>query len=99
MTRPNISTNSLTRSGRPSLDGRYIIERESPQAANEKPEPACWAAAFCALPSKSGGNTGRLEMPESRALLFNAPFRSADLTPEVESLSRAAKRDFAYRYM
>ena len=30
MTRPNISTNSLTRSGWPSLGGRYIIGRESP---------------------------------------------------------------------
>ena len=30
MTKPNISTNSLTRSGWPSLGGRYIIGRESP---------------------------------------------------------------------
>ena len=30
MTRPNISTNSLVRSGWPSLSGRYIIGRESP---------------------------------------------------------------------
>ena len=30
MTSPNISTNSWVRSGFPSLDGRYIIGRESP---------------------------------------------------------------------
>ena len=30
MTKPNISTNSLVRSGWPSLYGRYIIGRESP---------------------------------------------------------------------
>ena len=30
MTSPNISTNSLVRSGCPSLCGRYIIGRESP---------------------------------------------------------------------
>ena len=49
ITRPNISTNSLVRSGWPSLDGRYIIGRESPYTANEKAEPAadgaCWAVA------------------------------------------------------
>ena len=30
ITKPNISTNSLVSSGWPSLDGRYIIGRESP---------------------------------------------------------------------
>jgi hypothetical protein len=30
ITKPNISTNSLTKSGRPSLYGRYIMGRESP---------------------------------------------------------------------
>src|SRR5215510_2015880 len=45
MTRPNISTNSLTRSGRPALVGRYIIGRVSPTAAKEKP---LLVAAACA---------------------------------------------------
>ena len=49
MTRPNISTNSLLRSGWPSLYGRYIIGRVSPTAANENAELAaggvCWAIA------------------------------------------------------
>src|SRR5258707_482236 len=38
MTRPNISTNSLLTSGWPSIKGRYIIGRESPYAAKEKPD-------------------------------------------------------------
>src|SRR5262245_10453057 len=47
MTRPNISTNSLTRSGRPALSGRYIIGRVSPTAAKENPllVAALWARA------------------------------------------------------
>ena len=44
MTSPNISTNSLSRSGWPSLGGRYIIGRESPSAANEKPRAGSFAA-------------------------------------------------------
>src|SRR5262245_33388626 len=46
MTKPNISTNNLTRSGLLSLGGRYIIGRESPTATNEKPR----AGSFAAVP-------------------------------------------------
>src|SRR5262249_46632854 len=46
MTKPNISTNNLTRSGLLPLGGRYIIGRESPTATNEKPR----ASSFAAVP-------------------------------------------------
>src|SRR4029434_3026396 len=46
MTKPNISTNNLTRSGLLPLGGRYIIGRESPTATNEKPR----AGSFAAVP-------------------------------------------------
>src|SRR5262245_14523953 len=46
MTKPNISTNNLTRSGLLPLGGRYIIGRESPTTTNEKPR----AASFAAVP-------------------------------------------------
>jgi hypothetical protein len=49
MTRPNISTNNRTRSGCPSLTGRYIIGRESPQAAKENPFFSAVGCAFGAL--------------------------------------------------
>src|SRR5262245_39262620 len=44
ITKPNISTNNLTRSGLLPLGGRYIIGRESPTAANEKPGAGVFAA-------------------------------------------------------
>src|SRR5262249_13246933 len=48
-TKPNISTNNLTRSGLLPLGGRYIIGRESPTATNEKPR----ADSFAAVPSSA----------------------------------------------
>src|SRR5262249_32163932 len=64
-TRPNISTNSRTRSGRPSLYGRYIIGRESPQAANEK-APLKGVSAACAAPAcTAAGQTGSAAVPVS----------------------------------
>src|SRR5262245_34947759 len=53
MTKPNISTNNLTRSGLLSLGGRYIIGRESPTTTNEKP-----GAGFFAAVSFSAAATG-----------------------------------------
>src|SRR5207342_2914143 len=40
MTNPNISTKNLLRSGCPSFNGRYIIGRVSPTAANANPAPS-----------------------------------------------------------
>src|SRR5262249_35724152 len=88
ITNPNISTNSLSKSGLTSLYCRYIMGRESPQTANENPELACCAAALCVLPSKSEGNAGSVAAPERSALRSNLPFRSDDVpSQEVEFFS------------
>ncbi|MGY4450639.1 hypothetical protein ACVWZR_005299 [Bradyrhizobium sp. i1.3.1] len=63
MTNPNISTKNLLRSGCPSFNGRYIIGRVSPTAANEKPPPmetgACAVVVWaCALATSGTENAG-----------------------------------------
>src|SRR5262245_46903262 len=70
MTKPNISTNNLTRSGLLPLGGRYIIGRESPTATNEKPGAGFLAAvsfsAAAAGPATSGNtamNANNIEQP------------------------------------
>src|ERR1700761_9241908 len=61
MTSPNISTKNLLRSGCPFFNGRYIIGRVSPTAANEKPPPvgggAC-AVAVSTLATSGAATTG-----------------------------------------
>src|SRR5258707_13842274 len=64
MTNPNIATKNLFRSGCPSFNGRYIIGRLSPTAANEKPPPVGSGApgvvvCACALATNGKGRVGR----------------------------------------
>ena len=64
MTNPNISTKNLLRSGCPSFNGRYIIGRVSPTAANEKPAPVRSGApgvvvCACALATNGKWRVGR----------------------------------------
>ncbi len=49
MTSPNISTKNLLRSGCPSFNGRYIIGRVSPTAANENPAPVAFGVCATAV--------------------------------------------------
>src|SRR5215471_9335754 len=57
MTKPNISTNNLTRSGLLSLAGRYIIGRESPTATKEKPGAGSFAAVLLSALAACPGTT------------------------------------------
>src|SRR4029077_18285871 len=70
ITNPNISTKNLLRSGCPSFNGRYIIGRVSPTAANENPVPvaigAC-AVAVRTLATRGAEITGSAASATSRS--------------------------------
>src|SRR5260370_4402744 len=56
MTNPNITTKNWFRSGCPSFNGRYIIGRVSPTAANENPAPV--AIGVCATAVRTLATSG-----------------------------------------
>src|SRR5438309_12088643 len=74
MTSPNISTKNLFRSGCPSFNGRYIIGRVSPTAANEN--PVAVAIGVCATAVRTLATSG-IEITGSAASVWSTRRRLA----------------------